>query len=136
MDILRDILRNLGGHGPGKEGNNPLLEAAIGLIGQQSTGGLAGLLNRFKSQGLGDVVSSWIGTGQNQPIDPDQVEKALGQDKVQEIAAKMGVSTGEVSQGLAKVLPEVVDKMTPQGSIPADESLGERLEAIKKLLGG
>jgi uncharacterized protein YidB (DUF937 family) len=136
MGILNDILQRFGGQGQGEEKHNALLDAVIGLISQPQTGGLAGLLDRFKSQGLGDTISSWIGTGQNQPIDPDQVEKVLGPDQVQDIAAKLGVSTEEVSQGLAKLLPEVVDKATPQGTIPPTDSLGERLGAVKKLLGG
>lgn len=137
MGILSDILKSLSGQGGlSEEKHNSLLDEVIGLVCHPQTGGLAGLVDRFKSEGLGDTVSSWIGTGQNKPIDPDQVEKVLGQDKVQEIATKLGVSTEEVSQGLAKLLPEVVDKATPQGSIPAGDSLGECLGAVKKLLGG
>lgn len=136
MGILDKIIQSFGGQ-PATEGkSNVLLNEVMGLIGQSQTGGLTGLLSRFQSQGLGNIISSWIGTGQNQPIAPDQVEKVVGSEKVQEIATKLGVTPEEASQGLAKLLPEVVDKMTPQGAIPAEESMGDRIGEIKKLLGG
>jgi uncharacterized protein YidB (DUF937 family) len=67
---------------------------------------------------LGSTVKSWIGTGPNQPISPDEVHKALGPDLLQQLAAKSGLSVQDLAQKLAQVLPQAVDKMTPDGVIP------------------
>lgn len=80
-------------------------------------GGLQGIVNQFEQNGLGSVVQSWIGTGANQPIEPNQVQQALGNDTLEGIAAKAGVSVEEVKEQLAKLLPSAIDKMTPNGKV-------------------
>jgi uncharacterized protein YidB (DUF937 family) len=87
-----------------------------GLI--QKHGGIGGILQQFQAHGLGDTVRSWVSTGPNQPISPDQVHKALGSDTIAELAAKLGISPQELSTKLSTVLPQVVDKMTPTGVVP------------------
>ncbi|HEX6807889.1 MAG TPA: YidB family protein [Gemmatimonadaceae bacterium] len=82
-------------------------------------GGLAGLVQTFREKGLGDVVNSWISRERNQPVTAAQIESVLGNDTVQALAAKVGVSTSTIATGLATVLPQVVDKLTPQGTLPA-----------------
>ena len=82
-------------------------------------GGLAGLVQTFREKGLGDVVNSWISRERNQPVTAAQIESVLGNDTVQALARKIGVSTSTISTGLANVLPQVVDKLTPQGTLPA-----------------
>lgn len=81
-------------------------------------GGLAGLVQKFREQGLGDIVNSWISRERNQPVTAAQIESVLGNDTVQALAAKVGVSTSTISTGLATVLPQVIDKLTPQGTVP------------------
>ena len=81
-------------------------------------GGLQGLVNQFQQNGLGDTVNSWVGTGPNQSISPDQVHQALGPDLLQQLSAKTGISIQELTEKLAQVLPQAVDKMTPDGKIP------------------
>jgi uncharacterized protein YidB (DUF937 family) len=88
-----------------------------GLIEQH--GGLQGLVRQFEQNGLGSTVQSWVSTGPNQPISPDAVHKALGPDLLQQLAAKSGLSVQELTQKLAQVLPQAVDKMTPNGTIPS-----------------
>ncbi|MGH7649902.1 MAG: YidB family protein [Gemmatimonadaceae bacterium] len=82
-------------------------------------GGLSGLIQTFREKGLGDVVNSWISREHNQPVTAAQIEGALGDEKVQALAAKLGVSTSTISTGLASILPQVVDKLTPNGTVPA-----------------
>ena len=82
-------------------------------------GGLAGLVQTFREKGLGDVVNSWISRERNQPVTAAQIESVLGNDTVQALATKIGVSTSTISTGLANVLPQVVDKLTPHGTLPA-----------------
>lgn len=81
-------------------------------------GGLQGVVNEFEKKGLGPTVSSWVSTGPNQPISPDQVHNVVGPDLLQQLAAKSGMSVQDLSQKLAQVLPEAVDKLTPNGVIP------------------
>jgi uncharacterized protein YidB (DUF937 family) len=81
-------------------------------------GGVQGVVNQFESQGLGPTVRSWVGTGPNQSISPDQVHQVLGADLLQQLAAKTGLPVGELTQKLAQILPQAVDHMTPGGIIP------------------
>jgi uncharacterized protein YidB (DUF937 family) len=80
-------------------------------------GGVKGLVNELEQKGLGPTVKSWIGTGENQPISPDQVNKALGADTLKELAAKTGMSSEELTAKLSEFLPKAIDKLTPQGKI-------------------
>jgi uncharacterized protein YidB (DUF937 family) len=110
---------------------NPLLHAAMQLIqGQQ--GGLAELVQRFQSAGLGQQAASWVGTGENLPVSGDQVSQALGGDAIAGLAQKLGMDQGQVSGGLADLLPQVVDKLTPNGAIEQ----GAVAQALSGLLKG
>lgn len=81
-------------------------------------GGLQGVVNEFERNGLGPTVRSWVSTGPNQPISPEEVQRALGPDLLQQLSQKSGVSVQDLSSKLAEVLPQAVDKMTPNGAIP------------------
>jgi uncharacterized protein YidB (DUF937 family) len=81
-------------------------------------GGLQGVVNEFERNGLGPTVRSWVSTGPNQPISPEEVQRALGPDLLQQLSQKSGVSVEDLSRKLADVLPQAVDRMTPDGSIP------------------
>ncbi|MGA7180371.1 MAG: YidB family protein [Thiobacillaceae bacterium] len=86
-----------------------------GLI--EKHGGISGIVSQFEQQGLGDTVRSWVGTGENKPISPDQVHQALGADAVKEMAAKMGIDPDALAAKLAEVLPKAIDHLTPGGTI-------------------
>jgi uncharacterized protein YidB (DUF937 family) len=81
-------------------------------------GGVQGIVKEFESKGLGETVKSWVSTGPNKSISPDQVQSVLGTDLLQQLAAKSGLSIDELKQKLAQVLPQAVDKLTPGGTIP------------------
>jgi uncharacterized protein YidB (DUF937 family) len=81
-------------------------------------GGVSGVVDEFEKNGLGATVKSWVGTGPNQPISADQVHKALGPDLLQQLSQKSGLSVEELTQKLAQILPQAVDKLTPDGVIP------------------
>ena len=113
-----------------------LLESVIGLISDPQTGGLAGLVEKISSGGLGDQVASWVSTGQNLPITAEQISAVLGSTFVQEIAGKMGINTADVAGSLAQLLPQVVDKLTPDGQLPGDNKLLQAgLAGLTSLLG-
>jgi len=96
-----------------------LVAGVLDTIQSKGSGGLGSLVQDFQDKGLGSVVSSWVGTGPNQPITAAQVESVLGTDRVRTIAGKLGVPPGTVTTGLAMVLPHVIDKLTPEGRVPA-----------------
>jgi len=81
-------------------------------------GGVQGVVNEFEKNGLGATVQSWVGTGPNQPVSPDDVHKVLGPDLLQQLSAKSGLPVQELAQKLAQVLPQAVDSLTPDGAIP------------------
>ncbi len=113
MSLLTDLLGQvIGNLGSGQQ--NQLLQSAAGLITQH--GGLDGLKQKFESQGLGQVFSSWVGTGQNQPVSPEQISQVLGHDQVQQLAQQTGINHGDAAAGLAHILPNLVDKLTPNGT--------------------
>ncbi|HEX4242885.1 MAG TPA: YidB family protein [Steroidobacteraceae bacterium] len=87
-----------------------------GLIEQH--GGVQGIVAQLEQQGLGNTVRSWIGTGPNQPISPDQVHQAFGPDLVKQLAARVGMSPEDLAAKLSQVLPQAIDKLTPGGTVP------------------
>jgi len=81
-------------------------------------GGLGGLLQRFNQSGHGDIANSWVGTGPNQPIQPTQLNSALGQTTISDLARQSGMSEQQLLSELSRVLPGVVDRLTPTGQVP------------------
>jgi uncharacterized protein YidB (DUF937 family) len=84
----------------------------------QQHGGVQGLVAQFEKQGLGPTVQSWIGSGTNQPISPDQVHQVFGSGMIAQLAAKAGMNPQDLAQKLSQVLPGAIDKLTPDGKIP------------------
>lgn len=95
-----------------------ILETIMGMVTNKESGGLGGLVDSFKEKGLGDIMSSWISTGKNLPISPEQVEEGIGQERVNQFATEAGMSPEAAKSKLAELLPGVVDKLTPQGHLP------------------
>ena len=110
-----------------------LMHGVLEMIGSQ---GLHGLIQNFKDQGLGEVVSSWVGTGSNLPISADQLKSVLGSDKLQQLAAKVGIPPEQAAAALAHVMPGLVDKLTPHGKIEEGAVLQSGLNALKGAVGG
>ena len=106
------------------------LVEAIGSLINQHPGGLAGLVGEFERGGLGAVVASWVGTSANLPITPEQLQSVLGGQQLQSIGASLGFAPQQVSSHLAELLPQVIDKLTPNGSLPAQGGLGSLLGGL------
>ena len=81
-------------------------------------GGLGGLIDGFKKAGLGDKADSWVGTGENAPVTAPEVEKGVGGDVLDQLAAQTGLSRDDLLKRLTQVLPGMVDGMTPTGKLP------------------
>lgn len=108
----------LGGQGAGVVAD----QHVPGLI----TGGLSGLLQQFQQSGYGNVINSWIGTGANQPIQPQQLNEALGPETVGNLSRQTGMSQPDLLSQLSQALPQFVDRMTPQGRIPEQHEVSQQ----------
>jgi uncharacterized protein YidB (DUF937 family) len=96
-----------------------LANAVVKKFQTNDGGGLTALLQQLEAKGLGQVAQSWIGTGNNLPISAEQIENALGSEQIQQLAAKVGVSPDVIKSHLAEILPKIVDRLTPDGKVPA-----------------
>jgi uncharacterized protein YidB (DUF937 family) len=106
-----------------------LLDGVLGgVVGAEMTsvvtqlvakhGGVQGIVAQLEQQGLGSTVQSWIGNGPNQPISPTQVHQAFGTSIINEIAAKTGLNPQDLASKLSQILPQAIDKLTPNGTVP------------------
>ena len=124
----------------GMVSNNPqLLEVATRLLGNDGgVGGLEGLVAKFQQAGLGDVIGSWIGSGQNQAISGEQLSSVLGNDSLSGLANSFGVNSDDLAGQLSSILPGLVDKLTPAGQAPAGGlgNTSDLLGALGALLKG
>jgi uncharacterized protein YidB (DUF937 family) len=138
-----DSIKGLLGGGKSQGASDDVMGAVTGLFSGSGAvgsklGGLSGILDKFNVAGMGDKVQSWLGQGDNDPLTGDEVEQALGQDTIKEMAAKTGGSEQEVKSGLAGMIPGLVDKLTPDGGVPGMDQIGGLLKNVDigKFLGG
>jgi uncharacterized protein YidB (DUF937 family) len=100
--------------------NPQILSAITGMLSNEGgQGGLGGLMAKFQQAGMGDVLNSWVGKGENQPISGDQLTNVLGSDAISGMAAKMGMNSDDLAGQLSQMLPGLVDHLTPHGQAPA-----------------
>lgn len=162
MGLLDQVVGGLTGKGSAQPGSGGLGSLLGGLVGGQAAGGdkllaallpvvlgwlqgrgeggaaapgLTGLLGQLRSSGLGAQVDSWLSTGTNLPVSGEQITQALGQGRIAELATQAGVGEAEASQGLAALLPALVDQLSPKGQLPGATELGDALGSLRKLLG-
>jgi len=88
------------------------------LANNGELGGLGGMMDKFNQAGMGHVLNSWIGTGSNLPISGDQLSSVLGPDTLEKMAGQVGLDGAQLSDRLAQMLPDLVDKLTPHGTAP------------------
>ncbi len=113
-----------------------LAQAVIAMLNDPRIGGLQGLAQRFQQNGLGDVLNSWVSTGQNQPIDPNALQQVLGRDEVTQMAQQAGVPPQQGSSLIALLLPQLIDRLTPQGQVPQQNQLAQAgASLLKNILG-
>ena len=128
MGLLDSILSQVTGGGQ----SNPLVNAVIGMVTNQSNGGLAGLVDQFTKSGLGQQAASWVGTGPNQPINSEHINQVFGNEKVQEFARAAGIDPNQAAATLAQLIPQIVDKLTPHGTVPQGDAVQSGLAALLK----
>jgi uncharacterized protein YidB (DUF937 family) len=119
MGLLDGLLSGVLGAGT-QQVPNPLVATALQVI--QQNGGLPGIISKFQHGGLADHVGSWVGTGANLPITGSQLQEVLGTGAIGQIAQQLGLSHSDASGGLAQVLPQIIDRLTPTGQVPMDHA--------------
>jgi uncharacterized protein YidB (DUF937 family) len=134
MGFFDDLAGKVASAVKGSQGQQGgLVEGVMGLLTNKETGGLGGLMQAFNQQGLGDIISSWVGKGNNLPINPEQVQEVLGSDVIQQLAEKSGVSVDAAKAQLSELLPSLIDKVTPEGKIPEGGLLDKGIELLGSL---
>ena len=147
MGLLDSILGSVLGGGAGQgqnSGQAALINAVIQMVANKGAGGAGGaggglgaLVGALTQGGLGNVASSWVGTGQNLPVSAEQLQSALGGGSgggmggiLAQLAQQAGLSQGDAASSLSQVLPGLVDKLTPDGQIPQQDSLEKMLGSL------
>lgn len=143
MGLLDSVLGGVLGGGQQQGGAGALINIVAGMLANQgggaggaggSLGGLAGLAEQFQKNGMGDVMNSWVGKGENMPIGADQLGNVLGGDLLGKLTQQTGMGQSDLLGQLSQLLPQMVDKATPDGAIPSG-GLGD-IGAILGKLGG
>jgi uncharacterized protein YidB (DUF937 family) len=123
-------LGQIGGALLGGGGKGQLMQILLSMLASGKLGGLDGLLNKFNNNGMQNQLASWVGTQPNEPVSAAQVEQALGTDTVNEIAQQAGMDQSEAAHGLAEIIPQFVDKVTPTGEMPDQNVISEALSKL------
>ena len=135
---LGDIISSLTGGGGARPSGGGLGDAIGGMLGRTASGGggaLGGLLEQMQKAGFGDQARSWVGRGQNMPIPPEALDQIFGEHGIGEIARHAGLTPRQTSEGLSALLPEVVDRVTPDGQVPDLDQLTMSVEGLRRRLG-
>jgi len=157
-DVLGGILggaRQWQSGSPGGGGMNPILMAVLGMLASRAiggmlgrgaqtaesgeanagSGGLDGIMEQFRRGGMGSAFDSWVGTGRNEEINGEQLQDMLGKEQIADLARQLGISDAEAGNQVAQVLPDVVDRLTPEGKPPAN-GFGDIGSMLEQLLRG
>ena len=119
MSIIDTIMQKVSGEAGASGADPALLGHLADLVNNPETGGLQGLIQKFHSNGLGDLVNSWVGPGANQAISGNQIAQVLGQDRLAAIASKFGMQPDQISGLVAQHLPGIISKLTSSGTVQA-----------------
>jgi uncharacterized protein YidB (DUF937 family) len=132
---LGGVLGGLLGGGSGGGGGGALQALLPAVTGMLAGGGLGRVMSGLQSGGLKEQADSWVGTGANELVTGPQIQQALGDDQIAQIASRLGVSKEDAAAAVAEVLPVVVDKVTPEGTLPPDDEVDGALDALVRSAG-
>ncbi|HEX8818147.1 MAG TPA: YidB family protein [Terriglobales bacterium] len=130
MGIIDSITEKFAG-GSGEA--NPAVAGVLEMINNHP-GGVSGLIQAFHDKGMSEVVTSWVGSGQNLPVTAEQIQNVLGSDVVKQFAGKLGLSPDVATAHLSELLPGIIDKLSPNGQVAAPSS-GNLVDMAKNMLG-
>jgi uncharacterized protein YidB (DUF937 family) len=128
-----DLTKALGG--ATTSGSGDIVGALNGLVGGE--GGLDALIGQLKAGGLAEQADSWVNKGPNQQVSPDQIQQALGPDRVQALAGQSGLDIAKFLPLIAAALPAIIDTLTPDGNVPSGDAaagfdMGGMLEGLSE----
>ena len=132
--LAGQVIGSLGAQKQDPVSQSDLLGGVMSLI--NNAGGLQGILQQLQSSGIADQVASWIGTGENAPVSGNQIAEALGTENVAQIAQHAGIEPEHAATGLAQLLPQIIDQLTPGGQVPQNELLAQGLSLLRGKLFG
>lgn len=132
MGLLDKVL-NVGTNAASQSSQSSLVSAVLSMLSAPQGGGIQGLVQQFVAKGLGNIITSWIGKGENLPISADQIKTVFGSDQLQGLAQKAGISPEAATTGLAQLLPQIINQLTPQGEIPKGDLMAKGTELLKGL---
>jgi uncharacterized protein YidB (DUF937 family) len=112
---------------PARSGQGQLIQALIGMLGG---GGLGALLGKFQSAGMGNKAQSWVSGQPNESLSGQEVRQALGNQEVDQMAQQSGMSSDDAADSLAGIIPETVNELTPDGQIPDQSAMQQRLSGL------
>jgi uncharacterized protein YidB (DUF937 family) len=129
QDSLGSVLSRFGGGNQAQSGNL-ILQVVLSML--QQNGGLEGVLGKFRQGGMAQQADSWVSTGRNMNISADQLEQVFGSSRIRDLASQLGMSQDQAGSTMAEVLPEVINRLTPEGQVPANsnEEIAEGLSML------
>ena len=130
-EILKSAIGATNSSGETQNQSQNLINGALAML--QGMGGVDGLVKKFQQSGLGDLAASWVGTGENKSINPEELSKVLGKDQIAALAQQVGIPESQGASVLSQIFPAMVDKLTPDGKAPESNNLATW---GKVLLGG
>ena len=132
MGLLDQVIGGLAANASGEQGKNGLAGAVLQLVNQYP-GGLGGLVQAFQQGGLGEIVNSWVSTGKNLPLSPDQLSAVLGPEMLGRLSSQIGAAPQETTASLTELLPGLIDQLTPNGELPeGGDLLTQGLDMLRK----
>jgi uncharacterized protein YidB (DUF937 family) len=130
MGLLDEVMSMAGVGAQQQDQHCTALTAIMNYVNSPQVGGIAGLQKMFQQGGLGSVMSSWVGSGQNQPVSADQLQNVLHSGALQAAAQKCGIDPTQLTGMMSTLLPHLVDKLTPNGQIPDASTMANHLKAL------
>jgi uncharacterized protein YidB (DUF937 family) len=135
--VFDEILTKVVSHFSNSEQANGVFKLVMELLNKPEIGGISGLMKTFEEKGLGGIISSWIGTGENLPISAEQIKQVLGGGELEKISSETSLPVDNLSSDLAVLLPKVIDLLTPNGQVADSHSLLELgMDFLKGKLAG
>lgn len=131
MGLFDEVLAMTGlGSSAQAQQHSGALPAIMEYINSPQVGGISGLQQMFQQKGLGNVIGSWIGTGQNLPVSADQLQNVLHSGALEQVATKAGIDPSQLTSMMSTLLPHVVDKLTPNGQVPDSGALAQVMKGL------
>ncbi|HUN63048.1 MAG TPA: YidB family protein [Candidatus Sulfotelmatobacter sp.] len=130
MGIIDEVLAMAGSSGAQQAQHTTALGAIMSYINSPQVGGIAGLQRMFQQGGMGNIVSSWIGSGQNLPVSASQLQNVLHSGALQQAAQQAGLDPSQLTGMMATLLPHLVNHLTPNGQVPDASALQKMLSGL------